>query len=66
MPTRRRFKQQSSLQDRILEWASDLREQVAKTSPGHDREELSRKLQQAETAMRLDQCANSPGLQPPE
>jgi hypothetical protein len=48
---RRRFKQQTTLQDRIAEWA-----------PGPERDELLRKLSQAETAMHLEDWANSPGL----
>ena len=65
MSTRRRFKQESSLQDRIAEWADGVREQIATMPPGEERDELVKKLQQAEIAMNLDKWANSPGLQPP-
>jgi hypothetical protein len=34
--------------------------------PGPERDELLRKLRQAETAMHLEDWANSPGLQPPK
>jgi hypothetical protein len=34
--------------------------------PGPDRDELLKKLRQAETAMHLDDWANSPGLSPSE
>jgi hypothetical protein len=64
MQRRRRFKQQTSLQDRIAEWAASVRDQINGMSPGAERDELIKKLRQAETAMRLDNWANSPGLQP--
>ena len=63
---RRRFKQETSLQDRIVEWARDVRAQAAQLPPGPKRDELVKKVRQAETAMHLDDWANSPGLQPPK
>ena len=63
---RRRFKQETSLQDRIVEWARDVRAQAAQLPPGPKRDELLKKVRQAETAMHLDDWANSPGLQPPK
>ena len=66
MKRRRRFKQQVSLQDRIAEWAFGIREQANRMRPGPQRDELLRKLRQAETAMHLEDWANSPGLQPPK
>ena len=66
MKRRRRFKQQVSLQDRIAEWAIGIREQANRMRPGPQRDELLRKLRQAETAMHLEDWANSPGLQPPK
>jgi hypothetical protein len=65
MQKRRRFKHQSSLQDRIAEWADALRREAAAMAPGPQRDELLKKLRHAETAMRLDDWANSAGLQPP-
>ena len=62
---RRRFQQQANLQDRITEWAVGVREKAAAMPPGPDREQLLRKLRHAETAMHLDDWANSPGLQSP-
>jgi len=62
---RRRFKQETSLQDRIAEWARDVRAQAAQLPPGPKRDELVKKVRPAETAMHLDDWANSPGLQPP-
>ena len=64
---RRRFKQQlTTLQDRIAEWATGVRKQAERMRPGPERDELLRKLHQAETAMHLQEWANSPGLQPPK
>ncbi|MEK9282369.1 hypothetical protein MTX25_18410 [Bradyrhizobium sp. ISRA432] len=50
-----------SLQDQL---AKEGREQ-AKRMPGREREELSRKASQADTAARIDEWVNSPGLQRP-
>ena len=56
----------STLQDRISEWANDVRQQAAAMPPGRDRDELLKKLRQAETAMHLKDWAESPGLQSPK
>jgi hypothetical protein len=66
MQNRRRFKHQITLQDRIIAWAKRIRAQAAGLPPGPDRDELLRKVRQAETAMHLDDWANSPELQPPK
>jgi hypothetical protein len=63
---RRRVKHQFSLQDRIIAWAKEAREQAAKLPPGPDRDTLLKKVLQAETALHLEDWANSPGLQPPK
>jgi hypothetical protein len=52
MQRRRRFKQTLSLQDRIVEWAADVREQAKRMQPGQERDQLLQKLRQAEAAMR--------------
>jgi hypothetical protein len=66
MQRRRRFKQQTTLQDRIAEWAAGVREQANEMQHGSERDELLRKLHQAETAMHLEDWANSTGLQAPK
>jgi hypothetical protein len=66
MERRRRFKQEVTLQDRIIAWANEVRAQAAVLPPGPERDELLKKVRQAETAMHLDDWANSPELQPPE
>jgi hypothetical protein len=63
---RRRLSPQTSLQDRIIEWAVGVRGQAEEMEPGPQRDELLRKLHHAQTAMHLEDWANSPGLQPPE
>lgn len=42
------------------------RAQAAELPAGRDRDELLKKVRQAETAMHLEDWANSPGLQPPK
>jgi hypothetical protein len=66
MEHRRRFNHQTTLQDRISEWTVGVRAEAATMPPGRDRDELLRKLRQAETAMHLQDWANSPGLAPPK
>lgn len=63
---RRRFKQVTTLQDRILEWAESARRLVKELPPGRERNELQRKLLQAEAAMHLKDWVNSPSLHPPK
>ena len=66
MQNRRRFKHQITLQDRIAMWAKEVREQAAELPPGPERDELLKKVRQAEMAMHLEEWANSPELQPPK
>ena len=65
MNERRRFKQDISLHDRLSAWAKTVRAQAAELPPGPEREALLQKAGQADTALQLDQWANSSGLQPP-
>jgi hypothetical protein len=65
MKQRGHLKQDITLQDRIVAWVKEVRAQAAELPPGPDRDELLKKIRQAETAMHLDAWANSPGLQPP-
>ena len=61
---RRRVKHQLTLQDRIVAWAKEVREQAAALPPGPDREMLLKKVQQVETALHFEDWAG--GLQPPK
>jgi hypothetical protein len=63
---RRLVKSQFTLQDRIIAWIKEVRAQAAAMAPGPDRDMLLKKVRQAETAMQLEDWANSPGLQPPK
>jgi hypothetical protein len=63
---RRRFNQETPLQDRIAMFANELREKAANLAPGPQRDDLLRRARQADTAQHLDDWANSPGLQPPK
>jgi hypothetical protein len=65
MPQRRRFRQTTSLQDRLEAWSKEMRERAERLPAGPERDELLRKLSQAHTAAQLDDWANSPGLQTP-
>jgi len=58
MQRRGRFKQASSLRERLAEWAKEVREQAAYLPPGPDREALLKKARQADTASQLDDWAN--------
>jgi hypothetical protein len=62
---RRRFKQTTTLQDRLRLWAEKIREDAKHLRPGSEKDALLKKARQADTASRLDEWANSPGLQPP-
>jgi hypothetical protein len=65
--TRRRYlNQETTLQDRVVEWAKEVRAQAAELPPGPDRDELLKKVRQAETAMHLADWVRSPELQPPK
>ena len=64
MQRRRRFKHQTTLQDRIAGWAAGVRERANEMQPGPERDGLLMKLNQAQTAMNLEDWVNSTGLQP--
>jgi hypothetical protein len=66
MSERRRFKQTNSLQDRLQAFADDVREEASNLPPGPQKDELLKKVRQADTASHLDAWASSPGLQPPK
>ena len=63
---RRREKQAAPLDERLAEIARQLRDEAAALPPGKQREEIERKLRQAEIAANITQWASSPGLQPPK
>jgi hypothetical protein len=65
MIRRRRFKHTTSFEERLAAFAQDAREQAEKLPLGAERDEALRKARQADTALHLNDWANSPGLQPP-
>jgi hypothetical protein len=62
---RRRFKQTTTLAERLTQEASRLREQARKLPAGTEQTTLWRKVRQAETALRIDAWLASPGNLPP-
>jgi hypothetical protein len=66
MQHRRRFKQTTSLKDRLASFADEVREKARQLRPGPEQDALLKKARQADTASDLDEWANSPGLQPPK
>jgi hypothetical protein len=64
--SRRRVKQVNSLQDRLTSFAEDAREKASLLPPGAEKDAMLEKARQAEAALRFDNWANSPGLQPPK
>jgi hypothetical protein len=57
---RRRFKQTTTLAQRLIQEAGRLRERAKRLSPGAEQAELWRKIRQAETALRIDAWLASP------
>ena len=66
MTLRRRIKQTESLQDRLASFAKEARAKASELPPRTERDDLTRKARQADTAAHMEQWINSPGLQPPK
>jgi len=62
---RRRFKQTTSLDQRLTEQAERLRKEAQGTPPGVKRDKLIRQARQAETASHMQEWLTSRGLQAP-
>lgn len=63
---RRRVKHNQSLEERLGEQATQLKEEAAQLPAGAERERLLRKARLAETGAHLSEWLTSPGLQPPK
>ena len=63
---RRRFKQTTSLEQRLAAEARRLREEAKSLPPGIARDDLIRRARQAETGSHMSEWLRSPGLQPPD
>jgi hypothetical protein len=62
---RRRVKQTRSLEERMAEQATKLKEQAAQLLAGAERDALLKRARIAETGAHLSDWVRSPGLQPP-
>jgi hypothetical protein len=62
---RRRFKQTTTFKDRLVSWAEAIRTDAEKLAPGPEKEELLKKLGQADVATDFDEWANSAGVEAP-
>jgi hypothetical protein len=65
MLKRRRFKQSTTLEERLAEEAKELRKVAEMLPPGPTREKVLRKARQDETALHMQDWLKSPGLKPP-
>ena len=61
-----RIQQTSSLQERLAEAAARLRKEARGIPAGVERNQILKKAQQAETALRIDRWLNSKELRPPK
>ena len=66
MQRRRRFKQETSLEERLAKHAQESRERAGRLPPGKGREIFLKRARQADAAARINNWISSPGLQPPE
>ncbi len=62
---RSRFKNHTTLEDRLAAEAKALRDEAAKLPPGFKRDNLLRKARQDDTAADMAAWINSPGLRSP-
>jgi hypothetical protein len=62
---RRRFKQTTTLADRLAQEAGRLRERARTLPPGTEQTALWRKVRQTETALRIDAWLSSPQSEVP-
>ena len=66
MKKRRRFKQISTLAERLAADTDQLREQARSLRPGAALDHIRKRIRQNETAAHLSERLNSPGLQAPK
>jgi len=63
---RRRVKHKATFAERLAAFAEDARERAEALPPSIERDDLLRKVRQADTASHLTEWCNSPGLRPPK
>jgi hypothetical protein len=66
MQKRRRFKQSSSLKERLFSFAKEMREKASRLPAGREKDDVLKRARRAETASHLDDWVHSSGLQPPK
>lgn len=66
MKQRHRFKQETSLSERLVGQANRCREQASRLPPGRQRDALLEKARQADTVAHLNDWISSPGEQQPK
>jgi hypothetical protein len=64
MLKRNRLTQAQSFKERLVSFATDLRDQAAQLPAGAEREDMLRRARRANVAAHLDDWVYSPGLQP--
>ena len=64
MSSRRRFRPDAPLAERLAIFAQHMRARAARTKPGPERDDLLKRAQQADTALREDVWAYAARLQP--
>ena len=63
---RRRVKQETSFEARLLKYAQEVRATAHLLPPGWKRETLLRQARASEMAAQIDRWISSPGLRPPD
>jgi hypothetical protein len=63
---RNRFKQTTSLKDRLASFAKEAREKASRLRPGPEQDALLKKAREADTTAQLDGWASSSDLRPPK
>lgn len=66
MQRHRRVKQTSSFVDRLASFAKDARRKALRLPPGDERDALLQKVEKADRATKIEERANSSGLQRPK
>ena len=65
MSSRRRIRPDAPLHERLAIFAADLRAKAARAKPGPERDDLLKRAQQADTALREDAWAYAPSPERP-
>jgi hypothetical protein len=63
---RRRFKQTTSLKNRLATFAEQLKAEATKLRPGPQQDALLKRARQGDTASHIEEWVNSPALRPPK